>query len=137
MRLTETLYMDAQPPIRLFDELDAYIVGERIVAAQVNLFGRGAMYDQNAKRQLTLMPMIATYVLRYLSRLREQNPALYAKNFGPDTLNRKTLTRLFAAAIAAHAEWDAAFKRAGIEQKTAESAPWREAITTATMSGLL
>ncbi len=93
-----------QQPIMLFDELNAYTITTRAWTALVRKLGPVDFFEGD-RRTGMLLPLFAFYSTHYLVQLKKTRPAMFEKEFGHETKNRKALVVLLERAGVAHEEW--------------------------------
>jgi hypothetical protein len=119
-----------QPPLMLFDELDAYLSTARVWTAMLRKLGAPQLLDGKGHHMYLPLPLFALYSVRYLEALRVKQPKRYAEVFGPDTANRRTLMRLLDECGRAYDDWVAALAAVGAVPTEGERALWAAYLAT-------
>jgi hypothetical protein len=127
MAAIQKIYLTAndEPPLLLFDELNAYILTTEVWTAMLEAKGLDALFI-GENRQGSLLTLFADYAVLYAERLRAQKPDLFEKELGPGSANRAELARLLDRAAAAHAAWVAALARVQKAPKLVEANLWAD-----------
>lgn len=112
-----------EAPELLFDELNAYTMSMQVWTTLLKQRGRAALFE-GERRSAMFAPLFALYTTRYLTRLRDEKPKIFAAEFGSATGNRALVTRLLDRAADRYAVWLATLKEANAAPKEAEANLW-------------
>jgi len=123
----QNMYMTAtdQPPLILFDELNAYIVTNKTMTHILEKEGPSVLFD-GEKRPGVFLPMFLLYTVRYLSHVKNNEPELYKINFESHEGNRAALKILWSNGENTYTKWKSLLKKTGHEEKPFESAYWHD-----------
>lgn len=114
-----------QPPLILFDELNAYIVTNKTMTHILEKEGASALFD-GEKRSGVFLPMFLLYTVRYLTYVKNNEPELYKINFESHERNKAALKILWNNGENTYTKWKSLLKKLGHEEKPFESTYWHD-----------
>lgn len=127
LKAFDDLYMKVgdTEPLMLFDEVIGYAITTDAKTASLRKFGRDSVFRTKTKREYIALPQMLVYAVRYLAKLREKDPALYAQVFSAGSENSRSLRDVFTWAERSYTEWLAALKDAGGAPYEPETRFWK------------
>lgn len=114
-----------EPPLILFDELNSYILTNKVMTEVLRKHGATALFKKDG-RGLVLLPLFMFYSARYILLVKNKKPELYAKNFTPFSENMNNLKVLFSQGEKVYNEWVAELAKQNSPQAGVENALWQQ-----------
>lgn len=114
-----------QPPLFLFDELNAYRITNETMIHILESEGPKAVFEED-KRAGVFLPMFLLYSVRYLRYVKSYQPELYKQNFEANETNKMAIKNLWSSGEGVYRQWTAVLKKAGYKEKPFEASFWKD-----------